>query len=139
MLEITPDVRIDERELEFEFSRAAGPGGQNVNKVATAVQLRFNAGQSSALPAEVRERLSKLAGRRMTRDGILIIVARRFRSQQKNRADAIQRFTRLVRQALERPPSRTTTRPTGASREARLKSKKHRAATKRARGEKTFE
>jgi len=139
MIEITPDLSIDERELEFDFIRAAGPGGQNVNKVATAVQLRFNLNRSASLPEDVRMRLAKLAGRRMTQEGSLIIVARRFRTQEKNREDAIHRLVELVRAALEQPRLRKKTRPSRTSQEKRLKAKKLRGEMKRARGSKSFE
>ena len=139
MLEIAPGLRIDEREILIEFVRASGPGGQNVNKVSTAVQLRFDVGASISLPAEVKERLAKLAGRRITADGILVLDARRFRTQEANRADAIQRFVDLVRKAAERPRPRRHTAPTQASREARLKQKRERGAIKKSRGSRSEE
>ena len=107
MIEITPSVQIDERELQIDFVRASGPGGQNVNKVATAVQLRFDLNGSS-LPEEVKGRLTRLAGNRITSDGILLIEARRFRTQEQNREDALQRFTELVRRALIPPAWRAS-------------------------------
>ncbi len=139
MIEITPGLSIDEREMQLDFIRAAGPGGQNVNKVATAVQLRFNLKRSASLPEDVRVRLAKLAGRRMAQDGTLIIVARRFRTQDKNREDAIRRFVELVRRALEQPRPRKKTRPTRTSQEKRLKAKKLRGEMKRARGSRSLE
>jgi ribosome-associated protein len=139
MIEITRDLKIDERELEFDFIRAAGPGGQNVNKVATAVQLRFNLDRSASLPGDVRMRLAELAGRRMNREGNLIILARRFRTQEKNREDAIHRLVELVRRALEQPRPRKKTRPTRSAQEKRLKGKKLRGEVKRARGSRSFD
>jgi ribosome-associated protein len=133
MLEITPSLSLDERELIFEFIRASGPGGQNVNKVATAVQLRFDAARSPSLLEPVRSRLMKLAGRRVTNDGMLVIEAKKYRSQEQNRVDAIQRFSELVRKASEKPKARRQTRPTKSSKEERLKSKKRRGEIKRTR------
>ena len=136
MLEITPDFQIDERELQIDFIRASGPGGQNVNKVATAAQLRFNVGESS-LPEEARARLIHLAGKRVTSEGILIIEAKRFRTQEQNREDALQRFIGLVRKSFETPKRRKKTKPTKAAKEARLKEKKRKGEIKRLRN-KTF-
>jgi ribosome-associated protein len=132
MIEITPSLLIDERELQIDFIRASGPGGQNVNKVATAVQLRFDVGASS-LPEEVKERLGKLAGNRMTSEGILLIEAKRFRTQEQNREDAIQRFVELVRESLTKPKARKKTKPTQAAKEERLKEKKRRGEVKKTR------
>jgi len=128
-----------ERELQFEYIRASGPGGQNVNKVATAVQLRFDVVDSSSLTADVKARLIKLAGKRMTDAGVLIIEANRFRTQEKNREDAIERLNELVRKASEKPKLRHKTKPTRAAKEERLKSKKIRAEIKRTRRNKSFE
>ena len=128
-----------ERELQFDYIRASGPGGQNVNKVATAVQLRFDVVNSASLTADVKARLVKLAGKRMTDAGVLIIEANRFRTQEKNREDAIERLNELVRKATEKPKLRHKTRPTKASKEERLKSKKIRAEIKRTRRNKSFE
>ncbi len=139
MLEINSSIRINESELTFDFIRAAGPGGQNINKVATAAQLRFNVWANSSLPVDVKARLVKLAGKRITSEGVLIIEARRFRTQEQNRADAIERFVALVRKSLEAPKPRKKTRPTAGSREKRLQSKKKRSEVKRARGNKSFE
>ncbi len=133
MLEITPSLYVDERELTFEFVRASGPGGQNVNKVATAVQLRFDAARSPSLPEPVRARLLKLAGKRVKADGVLIIEARRYRSQEQNRFDAIQRFTELVRKASTEPKPRKKTKPTRAAKEERLKKKRKRGEVKKLR------
>jgi ribosome-associated protein len=133
MIYITPNIAIEEREIQEEFVRSSGPGGQNVNKLATAVQLRFDVGNSPSLPDDVRERLIRLAGRRMTEGGVLIIDARRFRTQERNRQDAMDRLVQLMRQAAVRPKPRRKTRPTGASRMRRLESKRHRGKTKRMR------
>jgi len=134
MIRITPRIAIDDAAIELHFIRASGPGGQNVNKVATAVQLRFDVRRAQGLPPEVRARLEKLAGRRMTQDGVLVIEARRFRTQERNREDALARLTHLVRRAAEPPAPRVKTRPTRASVRRRLEDKRRRAAVKRARG-----
>ena len=133
MIQITPTIVLDEREIQEEFIRATGPGGQNVNKVATAVQLRFDVAHSPTLPDEVRERLIRLSGRRMTDDGVLILVARRFRTQERNRQDAMDRLVALIRKATQKPKPRRRTRPTLASRERRLDTKRRRSETKRGR------
>ena len=132
MLEITPTLKIDERELHFDFIRSAGPGGQNVNKVATAVQLRFSI-PSSTLPEDVRGRLIRLARNRVTQEGVLIIEARQFRTQERNKEAAIGRFVELVRKAAIRPKPRRKTRPTLASKRARLDTKRKRGAIKKLR------
>jgi ribosome-associated protein len=134
MLRVTPSLAIEESELQERFVRASGPGGQNVNKVATAVELRFDAGASPALTDDVRQRLRALAGTRMTADGVLLIDARRFRTQGQNREDARQRLAALLRQALVRPKPRRKTRPTPAAKQRRLQSKRLRSKAKRDRG-----
>ena len=133
MIRITRNIAIDESEIEEEFVRASGPGGQNVNKVATAVMLRFNAAGSPSLTDDVRERLRRVAGKRMTRDGVIVIHARRYRTQERNRRDALDRLVTLIRRATERPKPRRRTKPTGASRETRLQTKRRRSEAKRRR------
>ena len=133
MIYITADITIDEREIQEAFIHASGPGGQNVNKVATAVQLRFDVTNSPSLPDDVRERLFRLAGRGITAQGILIIDARRFRTQERNRKDAIQRLVELIRKAAEKPRPRRKTKPTLTSKKRRLETKKYRGQTKRMR------
>lgn len=133
MITVTRHITLDEAEIEEHFIRASGPGGQNVNKVATAVQLRFDVEHSPSLPAPVRERLKALAGRRITGDGVLVITAQRFRSQARNRADALQRLVELVRTAAHPPKSRKATRPTRASKRRRLADKRHQGELKRGR------
>ncbi len=130
--EIT-SVKIEDSEIQFEFIRASGPGGQNVNKVASAVQLRFNVRTSPSLETDVKERLIKLAGHRITEDGILIIEAKRFRTQEANRLDALRRLNHLLEQASHQPKTRRPTRKTGASHTARLKSKNIRSQLKKRR------
>ena len=133
MIQVTPDIAIDESEIQLEFIRASKPGGQKVNKVATAVQLRFDVGNSPSLPEDVRERLVHLAGRRITQDGVLIIRAQRFRTQDRNRQDAIDRLIKLIRKAAEESEPRRRTRPTLASKRRRLEDKRRRGEKKRAR------
>jgi ribosome-associated protein len=137
MIEITPSLQIDERELQIDFIRASGPGGQNVNKVATAVQLRFDV-QAASLPEEVKARLMHLAGNRMTGEGVLMIEAKRFRTQEQNREDAIQRFVELVRKSLAKPKARKKTRPSAAAKEERLKEKKRKGEIKKLRQSKDW-
>jgi len=134
VIRITRTIAIEDRELSFEFVRASGPGGQNVNKVATAAQLRFDALGSPSLPDRVKERLPKLAGQRMTTAGVIVIDARRYRTQAGNRQDAIDRLVKLIKKAAARPKRRRATKPTRASRERRLTTKKRRGRLKRDRG-----
>ncbi len=134
MIRITRTIAIDESEIQEYFIRASGPGGQNVNKVATSVQLRFDVANSRSLPEEVRKRLISLAGNRITEDGILIIDARRFRTQGRNREDATDRLVKLIRNAAQKPKVRRNTRPTLASKIRRLESKRRSAESKRVRG-----
>jgi len=135
MIRITPAIALDESEIEERFVRASGPGGQNVNKVASAVQLRFDARHSPSLPGAVRARLERLAGRRLTLEGVLVITAQRHRTQEANRRDALERLVDLVRRAAEPPVPRRPTKPTRASRRRRLDSKSRRGAIKRLRGD----
>lgn len=134
MIRITDQISIDESELTETFVRASGPGGQNVNKLATAVQLRFDVRHSPSLPTDVRARVAVLAGRRLTQDGVLVIIAQRHRTQERNREDARTRLVELIRQAAVPPKRRRLTRPTAASRERRIESKKRRSGIKRLRG-----
>ncbi len=130
MIRITRSISIDESELRFEFVRSDGPGGQNVNKVATAAQLRFNASACDSLSVEVTERLRRLAGRRMKASGEIVIDARRYRTQARNRDDAIERLVDLIRRASVRPKTRRKTKPSMASKRKRLESKRRRSAVK---------
>lgn len=129
-IHITPTIAIDQSEVKEEFIRSSGPGGQNVNKVSTAVQLRFNVAASPSLPDDIRKRLVHLAGTRITEDGILVIHARRFRTQEQNRQDALDRLVTLIRKASERPKIRHKTRPTFESKRRRLEEKRHRSEAK---------
>ncbi len=132
-LRISPDISIEPSELEESFVHASGPGGQNVNKTSTAVQLRFDVRHSPSLPAEVRARLEKLAGHRLTQAGVLVIIAQSHRSQMRNRQDALDRLVELVREALVRPVRRRPTRPSLGSKKRRLEGKTRRAGIKRLR------
>jgi ribosome-associated protein len=138
MIRITETIAIGEDELSERFVRAAGPGGQNVNKVATAVQLRFDAARSPALPEDVRARLIRLAGHRASRDGVITITAQRHRSQHRNRLDALERLAGLVREAARPPKVRKPTRPTASSRLRRGEAKRRRSETKRMRNRVDF-
>jgi len=133
MIRITRTIAIDERDIAETFIRASGPGGQNVNKLATAVQLRFDVRGSQAFSDDVRERLVRLAGSRLTNDGVLVITAQRHRTQARNREDALERLVELIRQAAVAPVKRRPTRPPAAARRQRLEGKKRRADIKRTR------
>lgn len=133
MIPVTDHLSIDESELSFSFVLASGPGGQNVNRVATAVQLRFNIGDSPSLPEPVKQRLRTLAGGRMTQNDELLIEAKRFRTQPQNRRDAVERLVNLVRRATEKPKKRRPTKPSKAARQRRLDGKKKQSEKKRRR------
>jgi ribosome-associated protein len=133
MIQITDTVALDDREVEERFVRASGPGGQNVNKVATAVELRFNV-RGSSLPSEVKDRLVTLAGTRMTQEGVLLIDSREYRTQAQNRVAARERLVALIRKALVRPRRRRPTKPKAAAKEKRLTTKKLRGSIKELRG-----
>ncbi len=133
MIEVSRHITLDESELHFEFVRSSGPGGQNVNKVATAVQLRFDVAATRALSLEVKERLRKITGRRMTDAGVLIIDARRYRSQERNRQDAVDRLVHWIRRAEEVPKPRKATKPSRGAKERRHKVKQRRSDVKKTR------
>ena len=131
MIPVTPKITLDERELEERFIRSPGPGGQNVNKLSTAVQLRLDVARSPSLPEDVRRRLARIAGRRLSTEGVLTIEAHRFRTRERNRQDALDRLIDLVRLAAHQPKPRKKTRPTLASKERRLTAKRQRSDVKR--------
>ena len=139
MLVVTPDVSIPDEEFEWKFIRSSGPGGQNVNKVASAVQLRFLLPRNTSLPTSARNRLRRLAGQRLIDDGSILISARSERSQEQNRRDALERLAELIRAALIEPKIRKKTRPTLGSKERRIESKKRRGTTKQGRGARSWE
>jgi len=138
MLRIARDLTIEENDLDISFVRASGPGGQNVNKLSTAAQLRFDTRRLS-LPADAQARLARLAGQRLTKDGVIVIHAQRFRTQERNRSDAIERLVALLAEAMERPTPRRPTRPTAGSRQRRLEGKKRRSDIKAGRSARRFE
>lgn len=131
MIQVTTDIGIDESELKEEFVRASGPGGQNVNRLATAVKLSFDVANSPSLPADLKNRLLRFGDRRLTKEGVLVIDARRFRTQEQNRKDARQRLAALIRKAAVKPKARRRTAPPAKSRERRLQQKKRRARLKK--------
>jgi ribosome-associated protein len=133
MIRISTEISLDEKELVFDYVRSSGPGGQNINKVSTAVQLRFNAIQSKSLPDEVKKRLSAISGKRMTDKGEIVIEAKRFRTQAKNREDALQRLITLLQKAAVKPKLRKKTKPSVSASAARVNSKKRRGVIKRTR------
>ena len=139
MIRVTDQIAIDEREIEESFVRASGPGGQNVNKLSTAVQLRFDVRGSPSLSAQLKSRLERLAGARLTRDGVLVITAQSHRTQGRNREDALDRLLELIRRAAIVPRTRRPTKPTMASRERRIESKKRKAGHKLRRAKPLFE
>jgi ribosome-associated protein len=139
MLIVTPDVSIPDEEFEWKFIRSSGPGGQNVNKVASAVQLRFLLPRNTSLPVAARNRLRRMAGQKLIDDGTILISARSERSQEQNRRDALERLAELIRAALIEPKLRKKTRPTRASKERRIESKKRRGTTKQGRGARSWD
>jgi ribosome-associated protein len=138
MIFITPSIHLDEREIQLIFTRSPGPGGQNVNKVSSAVQLRFDVLNSPSVPEDVRQRIMRLAGKRLTREGILIIEASQYRTQEQNRQAAVDRLVRLIRQASLPPRPRLKTRPSRAAVQRRLEAKRKRSEIKNMRRERDF-
>lgn len=130
MIRVTDSISIDESEIEESFVRSSGPGGQNVNKLSTAVQLRFDVRRSPSLPNDVAIRLMRLAGKRMTKDGVLVLIAQNHRTQERNRAEAMERLVALIQEASIRPTVRRATKPTKASKERRIEGKKRRSGIK---------
>jgi ribosome-associated protein len=139
MIRVTDQISIDESEIDESFVRSSGPGGQNVNKLSTAVQLRFDVRRSLSLPNDVAVRLMRLAGRRMTKDGVLVLIAQNHRTQERNRADAQERLLALIREAAVRPQVRRATKPTKASQKRRVEGKKIRSSVKSMRGRVSFD
>jgi len=133
MIEVTPSLSLHENEIQLDFIRSSGPGGQNVNKVASGVQLRFNVAMSDTLPGDIKLRLLRIARNRITEEGVLIIEAKRFRTQEQNREDAVARLITLIQKAAEIPKQRKKTRPSAASQAERIETKKRRGAIKRSR------
>ena len=130
MIRVTDTISIDESELEESFVRSSGPGGQNVNKLSTAVQLRFDVRRSPSLPNDVAIRLMRIGGKRMTKDGVLVLIAQNHRTQERNRAEARDRLIEMIQEAAVRPIPRRATKPTKASKQRRIEGKKHRSGIK---------
>ncbi len=133
MIEVTPTLSIDEKEIQESFVRASGPGGQNVNKVSTAVQLKFDIRNSPSLPPDVKQRLIYLAGKRLSSSGVIILTSQKFRTQEKNRQDALTRLIALIRQATKKPKARKKTKPSAAAKQERMDEKRRRSDVKKTR------